>query len=588
MAHRHSRLQNMTKYLPLITATNQQSQVVLFIGTGSNVSTQENQRACSLTVKRLHKVLDSGATPIVINPSHPSHIDTIEQEFKPLEIDIKIINRQIDSSDLTTLGRPITHGIVDRIFINLASDHVHLIPSLYQQSIKLRIPINTYQQPNYSTFHIIPTYTDPGGSGLQISITTNGKGYILDERIKRDIVNNLPSNISDIISNMGLLRDQLLQSQYDINNSLLYDKDTSTSLPELGYGLDNDPWDSHKFNQFIEEDLDQSQCQSDQRQLDQKYRRSRWLSQIMEYYPLSQLDKISLKDLDSLNDDNSSNGSSSPSISISPPSAKGSISLVGSGPGSISMLTLGALHEIKNADLILSDKLVPQTVLDLIPLETRVIIAKKFPGNAERAQNEFLSLGLDALQQGLHVVRLKQGDPYIFGRGGEEYIWFNERGFKPIVIPGLSSSLASTVVAQIPATQRGVADQVLICTGTGRKGILPQVPEYVKTRTTVFLMALHRAEVLQKTLLEGKWDPEVPLAIVERASCPDQRVTRTKLKYLSQVVEEIGSRPPGLIVIGHSISQLVTTDLKDFTDSITHHIDEGFHDVDVDLSVSYN
>lgn len=576
----------MTEYLPLITATYQQSQVVLFVGTGSNVSTHENQRVCSLTVKRLHKVLDSGATPIIVNPSHPSHIDAIGQEFEPLQIDIKIINRQVDSSDLTTLGRPITEGIVDRTFINLASDHAHLIPSLYQQCIRLRIPINTYQQPNYSTFHIIPTYTDPRGSGLQISITTNGKGYILDERIKRDIVNNLPPNISDVISNMGSLRDQLLLSQCNIINPTQSNTTTPASLPNLGYGLDNDPWDSHKFNQFIEEELDESQ--SDQCQLEKKYRRSRWLSQIMEYYPLSQLDKITLKDLESFNDGNNSNEPPSPSLSISPPVASGRISLVGSGPGSISMLTLGAFHEIKNADLILSDKLVPQTVLDLIPIETRVIIAKKFPGNAERAQNEFLSLGLDALQQGLHVVRLKQGDPYIFGRGGEEYLWFNERGFKPTVIPGLSSSLASTVVAQIPATQRGVADQVLICTGTGRKGILPQVPEYVKTRTTIFLMALHRAEVLQKTLLDQDWDPEVPLAIVERASCPDQRVTRTKLKYLSQVVEEIGSRPPGLIVIGHSISQLVPTELKDFTDSITHHIDEGFHDVEVDLSTSCN
>ena len=247
------------------------------------------------------------------------------------------------------------------------------------------------------------------------------------------------------------------------------------------------------------------------------------------------------------------------------------------------MLTLGALREIKTADLILSDKLVPQEVLDLIPSDTKLIIAKKFPGNAEKAQNEFLNLGLDALKQGLHVVRLKQGDPYIFGRGGEEYLWFKERGFTPMVLPGISSSLASTVAAQIPATQRGVADQVLICTGTGRKGAVPEVPEYVSSRTTVFLMALHRADILQKSLLGKKWDPEVPLAIVERASCPDQRVTRTKLKYLQQTVEEIGSRPPGLIVVGYAVNQL-TNNSNDFTETYTHVIDEGFKDVELDTT----
>lgn len=533
--------------LPLITASNQSDQVNLFIGTGNNLSTRDNTRVCSLTIKRLHKVMATGATPIIVNPSHPSHIQSIFNEFKQSNYNITIIEREFQLSDLTTLGRSITSGVVDRVFLNLPS--TTLLHEIYSQCIKLRIPINTYQQPQYSTFNIIPTYTDPHGSGLQISVTTNGKGYILDERIKRDIVNNLPSNISSVISNMGNLRDQLIH----------------TPLSKLGYGLDNDPWeDSHKFNQLI---ID----------ADIKTRRSRWLSQIMEYYPLSQLDKITLEDLESLTQDTSLQ-SSSPS----PITQTGKISLVGSGPGSISMLTLGALHEIKTADLILSDKLVPQQILDLIPTTTRVIIAKKFPGNAENAQNEFLNLGIEALQQGLHIVRLKQGDPYIFGHGGEEYLWFKERGFTPIVIPGISSSLASTVVAQIPATQRGIADQVLICTGTGRKGALPDVPEFNTHRTTVFLMALHRANILQETLFNKKWDPEVPLAIVERASCPDQRVTRTKLKYLWDVVQEIGSRPPGLIVIGDSVLQL--TDIQEFNDISKYHMDEGFHDIDVDLT----
>jgi len=183
------------------------------------------------------------------------------------------------------------------------------------------------------------------------------------------------------------------------------------------------------------------------------------------------------------------------------------------------------------------------------------------------------------LQQGLKVVRLKQGDPYIFGRGGEEFEYFKQMGDYEInVLPGLSSALSSTVLANIPATQRDVADQVLILTGTGRKGVLPEYPEYVPTRTTVFLMALHRAEVLQNELINNKkWDPSVPVAIVERASCVDQRVVRTKLKDLSEVVKIIGSRPPGLIIMGNSVDFL-NGSLKE---GQLYDIVEGFEDIDV-------
>merc|ERR1711964_524527 len=149
---------------------------------------------------------------------------------------------------------------------------------------------------------------------------------------------------------------------------------------------------------------------------------------------------------------------------------------------------------ILSADVILADKLVPSGVLDLIPRRTPVHIARKFPGNAELAQQELLSLGLAGLQAGKTVLRLKQGDPYIYGRGGEEFEYFRKEGYgdRISVLPGITSALSAPLFAQIPATQRGVSDQVLICTGTGRKGKPSVPPEYVDTRTVVFLMALHR------------------------------------------------------------------------------------------------
>ena len=150
------------------------------------------------------------------------------------------------------------------------------------------------------------------------------------------------------------------------------------------------------------------------------------------------------------------------------------------------------MNAISSADLVLADKLGPQPVLALFPRRAVVHIARKFPCKADKAQEEFLRLGLEGLQKGLNVVRLKQGGPYIYGWDAEEFEFFKGHGYTPTVLLGITSSLSAPLFACIPPTHRGVADQVAICTGTGRKGAPPEMPESVNTRTTVFLMALHK------------------------------------------------------------------------------------------------
>lgn len=587
---------------PLISSSFTKDEKHLLIGTGPGDS-------ISLVTKRINTLLESGAFPIIVNPSSGNHYKKLLNKFSN-ESNFEIHNRQFSLSDLTSLGRLITSKVIDRVYVNLPLNQCHQIKDIFDQCIKLRIPINCYQQPEYSTFNMLPTYRDPNGSGLQISVTTNGCGYVLANRIKREIINNLPTNISDIVSNMALLRNQIVTEN---NERLLqeefYKTDLSIQSLGLGFGLDDDVWESHKLNTLIHE--------FDITKRSQQTKRTRWLSQVMEYYPLSELAILSLNELennptftsgfplanskpseeelrskqrnidDSIN--NKKQGTETDSTIAQKEKTlfrpqKGSISLVGSGPGSVAMLTIGALNEIKSADFILADKLVPQTVLNLIPKDTETFIARKFPGNAEKAQQELLEKGITALKQGRKVVRLKQGDPYIFGRGGEEFLYFKEKGFEPTVLPGLSSSLTSTVVAKIPATHRNVADQVLVCTGTGRKGVLPKIPDFVPNRTAVFLMALHRADLLTKELLAHEWDPEVPVAIVERASCPDQRVTRTLLKYLPQVIEEIGSRPPGLLVIGKAVTKLIPEEQVAFNDNYKYSIEEGYYDFEIDIN----
>jgi uroporphyrin-III C-methyltransferase len=236
---------------------------------------------------------------------------------------------------------------------------------------------------------------------------------------------------------------------------------------------------------------------------------------------------------------------------------RGKIQLVGAGPGHPDLLTTASLKAIQSAELVLADKLVPAPVLDLVPRRAEVFIAKKFPGNADKAQEELLRMGLEGLKKGLNVVRVKQGDPYIYGRGAEEYEFFSKHGYQPVVLPGITSALSAPLFCGIPATHRGVSDQVLICTGTGRKGAAPDPPEYLESQTIVFLMALHRLQSLVDTLLQSKNYPaDMPCAVIERASCPDQRIIRTTLKSVYHAVEEEGSRPPGLLVVGWACSVL--------------------------------
>ena len=313
-----------------------------------------------------------------------------------------------------------------------------------------------------------------------------------------------------------------------------------------------------------------------------KTRRIRWLSQICEYWPLRKLASITDEDIDTILKSYASPGSTVSSslqpISSGPrgPLARHSkplIILAGSGPGSPELLTLATHRAIQSASLILADKLVPAPILDLIPRRTAVHIARKFPGNADAAQQELLELGLEALKKGLMVLRLKQGDPYVYGRGGEEFAFFREHGYTPMVLPGITSSLSAPLFAAIPPTHRSVADQVLICTGTGRKGAAPSPPPYVKTQTVVFLMALHRLSSLIDSLTGvsssdttmdalsnlSPWPRTTPCAVIERASCPDQRVIRSTLEHVVAAVDEEGSRPPGLLVIGWSCEVLKNT-----------------------------
>ena len=155
----------------------------------------------------------------------------------------------------------------------------------------------------------------------------------------------------------------------------------------------------------------------------------------------------------------------------------------------------------------------------------------------------------------------------VYGRAGDEILYFRKHGFESIVIPGVSSAIAGPTFAGIPVTQRGVAESMILCTGVGRQGKPSRLPGYVRSRTLVLLMGVARLDSLQQTLLDADVDPNLregeqypanlPIAIIERASMPDQRVVSATLGTISAAMTKIGEqRPPGMIVVGWSVLAL--------------------------------
>ncbi|GFP57361.1 uroporphyrinogen-III C-methyltransferase [Trichoderma asperellum] len=503
-----------------------------------------------LAAARCSQSLGAGAHPVLIAPETAELHYSLQRRVD--DGSVKWVRTAFRDEHLFELGRDEVGRVVDAVFVTSASrDELGShIASLCKRN---RIPVNVVDAPNLCTFSLLSTHSD---GPLQIGVTTNGRGCKLASRIRREIASSLPPNLGAACDRFGEARRRI--QQYDRANGL----PSSATLGELDDSVDQ----SALFNKLVTEE-------------DARNRRIRWLSQVCEYWPLKKLASVSDEDVhrlleayaDTAKEDvarRTRGGDGDGDASSSQP--LGRIILAGSGPGHPDLLTRATYNAIQSADLILADKLVPSGVLDLIPRRTPVEIARKFPGNAEQAQEELLAAALAAAKAGKTVLRLKQGDPFIYGRGGEELAYFRQNGFSAdgavTVLPGVTSALSAPLFAAIPATQRDVADQVLICTGTGKKGKAPEPPEYVPSRTVVFLMALHRivglvAELTTPvenersettTSTRALWPLSTPCAVIERASCPDQRVIRTTLAHVAEAIETEGSRPPGLLVVGRS------------------------------------
>jgi len=227
---------------------------------------------------------------------------------------------------------------------------------------------------------------------------------------------------------------------------------------------------------------------------------------------------------------------------------RGRISLVGAGPGDPELLTVRAFRTLRSADVVIADRLVPTPILELVQGELR--IARKPRGRAEAGQRELEAWTLEAARYGKHVVRLKTGDPFVYGRATEEIDAFAEAGFDVEIVAGLSSVTAAPVAAGIPLTMRGVADRFTVVTGQGKDGRWVAPPDYRPDQTLVLLMAVSRASIIADQLMARAWPADTPVAIVERATHDDERVTTATLSTLGATIAAAHVRAPAVIVVG--------------------------------------
>ncbi|KAF9528130.1 hypothetical protein CPB83DRAFT_767185 [Crepidotus variabilis] len=458
-------------------------------------------------------------------------------------------------------------------------------------------------------------------SPLQIALTTNGHGCRLATRLRREIVARLPNEVGEAVRRVGVMRRIVL--------------DEAAAAAAAVDAKDAAKKDEVELKEADKEGTTSSEIPSPPRsdpehKEPKKTRQLRWLAQISEYWPLEKLASLEEGEMRMLLDDASA--MTTATATVTPPSPSlpsqhytsllpplppthpphpGEIYLVGSGPGHPALLTVAAYQPIS---LILSDKLVPTPILALIPASVRVIIARKFPGNADASQSEMMGLAVEAARRGERVLRLKQGDPGVYARLAEEYLFFSQNGFVPVVVPGLSSALVGPLVVSpgpgrplsrssphpsstsslsptsplplqplplplqplplqtpISLTSRGISDSILVLTGVGRGGSHLSVPPYERGRSVVLLMGVGRLREVVSGMIgsggggmigsggssstsassHGGYPSYLPTSLIERASLPDQRVISSTLGDICEALEWTGEkRAPGMVVVG--------------------------------------
>lgn len=227
----------------------------------------------------------------------------------------------------------------------------------------------------------------------------------------------------------------------------------------------------------------------------------------------------------------------------------GEVWLVGAGPGDPGLMTLQGLHALQRASVVVHDRLGCEEILHFLARTLRRIPVGKTPGAPSPSQEEIVKLLVEEARAGEAVVRLKGGDPFVFGRGMEEILPLQNAGIACRIVPGISSALSAPAAAGIPVTHRGTARSFLVATGWTREGALPP---HGTADTHVFLMGMRALESIVDGLLSTGLAPQTPAAVVSNATTYRQRSVKGTLATIAEDVRRAEVEPPAVLVVGET------------------------------------
>jgi uroporphyrin-III C-methyltransferase/precorrin-2 dehydrogenase/sirohydrochlorin ferrochelatase len=234
------------------------------------------------------------------------------------------------------------------------------------------------------------------------------------------------------------------------------------------------------------------------------------------------------------------------------------VALVGGGPGDPGLITVRGRQLLAEADVVVTDRLAPRSVLDELPPDVEIVDVAKIPYGRSVAQEHINAALITRAQAGKFVVRLKGGDPYVFGRGAEEVIACLQAGVPVTVVPGITSAVAVPAAANVPVTHRGVAQEfsvVSVHVPPGDPRSTVDWPALAALQgTLILLMAVERLAAVAQTLIDNGRSGQTPVSVIADGTLPTQRTIVATLDTVAASVAEDGIRPPAVVVIGEVVN----------------------------------
>ncbi|MDE1769886.1 MAG: uroporphyrinogen-III C-methyltransferase [Thaumarchaeota archaeon] len=232
----------------------------------------------------------------------------------------------------------------------------------------------------------------------------------------------------------------------------------------------------------------------------------------------------------------------------------GKVFIVGAGPGDPKLITLKAVEAIKSSDVVLYDRLVSKKIVAMIPKKSTKLYVGRDVGDDYKHQDTTNDMMVKYAKKNKTVVRLKGGDPFIFGRGGEEAEFLKKHNVKYEIIPGITSGMGSSVYSGIPLTHRNFASSVVFVTGhedaKKKEGVVDWKRLGKAVDTIVIMMGLSRLEIISKKLISGGLNKNTPVAVIQNGTTDEHKMIKGTLSNISKKVKDAKVKPPTIIIVG--------------------------------------